>query len=111
MTELKRGIKKERVGTVISDNMQKTVVVEVKRVYQHPLYKKVIKGKTRCYAHDGKGEAHKGDIVRIRECRPLSKTKRWKLVGIVRKMSGTHMEREERESEMRGEDLTAHEEG
>ena len=64
-------------GTIVSDKMQKTVVVEVTRLKMHPLYKKQYKVTTRYKAHDEKGEYHTGDRVVISETRPLSKTKRW----------------------------------
>ncbi|MFZ2656960.1 MAG: 30S ribosomal protein S17 [Victivallales bacterium] len=81
----KRGQRKQRVGTVKSDAMTKTIVVEVERRVPHPLYKKVVKS-SKCYvAHDEKEEAKTGDTVRIVETRPLSKTKRWRLLEIIEK--------------------------
>ena len=79
-----RGIRKEMVGKVISDKMQKTVMVETQRHVKHPRYKKTIVRRMKFSAHDEKETAHKGDVVRIRECRPLSKTKRWRVVDILR---------------------------
>ena len=76
---------KELIGTVISNKMQKTIVVEVTRKKAHPLYKRVISIRKKFYAHDEKNEAHTGDVVRIEESRPLSKLKRWTLKEIVRK--------------------------
>ncbi len=75
--------RKEFVGIVISDKMQKTIVVEVARLVKHPRYPKIIRSKQRFKAHDEKNEAHIGDRVRIRETRPLSKDKRWRLTEII----------------------------
>lgn len=78
-----RGDRKERVGEVIANRMAKTIVVRVERRFAHPRYKKVVTGYKKHYAHDEKGEAKVGDQVRIQETRPLSKTKRWRLVEVV----------------------------
>ena len=78
-----RGHKKERVGEVISNKMTKTIVVRVERRFPHPRFKKVITQFNKFYAHDEKSEAKPGDRVRIQECRPLSRTKRWRLVEVV----------------------------
>ena len=83
-----RGNRKERIGEVISNKMVKTITVRVERRFAHPRYKKVVMGYKKLYAHDEKGEAKVGDHVRIEETRPLSKTKRWRLVEVVRKSSG-----------------------
>ena len=80
-----RGHRKERVGEVISNKMTKTIVVRVERRFPHPRYKKVVTGYTKFYAHDEKSEAKVGDRVRIRETRPLSKLKNWRLVEVVEK--------------------------
>jgi small subunit ribosomal protein S17 len=77
--------KKELVGEVISDKMDKTIVVQVERRVRHPRYKKVITKYKKFYAHDEKSEAGVGDRVRIVESRPLSKLKRWALAEIVEK--------------------------
>ena len=82
-TSLGRGHRKERVGDVVSDRMNKTIVVRVKRRFQHPRFKKVVTAYSKFYAHDEKNEAKIGDRVRIQETRPLSKTKSWRLVEIV----------------------------
>ena len=82
-TSLRRGHRKERVGDVISNKMNKTIVVRVERRFQHPRFKKVVTAYSKFYAHDEKNEAKVGDRVRIRETRPLSKTKSWRLVEIV----------------------------
>jgi small subunit ribosomal protein S17 len=82
-TSLPRGHRKERVGDVISNKMNKTIVVRVERRFQHPRFKKVVTAYSKFYAHDEKNEAKVGDRVRIQETRPLSKTKSWRLVEIV----------------------------
>ena len=82
-TQLDRGHRKERQGKVISNKMAKTIVVEVQRRFPHPQYKKVITAYSKFYAHDEKGEAKVGDVVLIRETRPLSKLKRWRLTQVV----------------------------
>ena len=82
-TKLERGNRKERVGEVISNKMTKTIVVRVQRRFPHPEFKKVVTQFNKFYAHDEKNEAKVGDRVRIQECRPLSKTKRWRLVEVV----------------------------
>ena len=81
--ETSRGNRKERVGVVISDVQDKTIVVLVTRRTPHPLYKKVVKVKKKFTAHDENNEARKGDTVRISETRPLSRNKRWRLTEIV----------------------------
>ncbi|MCC6695714.1 MAG: 30S ribosomal protein S17 [Candidatus Hydrogenedentes bacterium] len=87
MTDTKepRQLQKERVGEVISDKMSKTIVVRVERRVAHPRFKKIITRYSKHYAHDEKEEASLGDVVRIRESRPLSRLKRWSLVGVVQK--------------------------
>jgi small subunit ribosomal protein S17 len=77
--------RKEVVGEVVSNKMQKTIVVEVTRKKAHPFYGRVIAIRKKFYAHDEKNEAHVGDFVRLVETRPLSKLKRWELKEIVRK--------------------------
>lgn len=79
-----RGKRKERTGVVIKDAMDKTIVVRVERRVRHPVYGKVMRQYTRCYAHDGEDKARVGDWVRIEETRPLSRLKRWRLVEIVK---------------------------
>ena len=76
------------VGEVVSNKMKKTIVVEVVRKRSHPLYGRVISKAKKFYAHDEKNEAHVGDMVRLEETRPLSKTKHWRLVEIVERGSG-----------------------
>ena len=70
-------------GRVVSNKMQKTVTVLLERQVQHPLYGKIIRRSTKVHAHDEKGECKEGDTVRIAECRPLSKTKNWRVVEVV----------------------------
>jgi small subunit ribosomal protein S17 len=80
-----RNLRKTRTGVVSSNKMDKTVVVAVERKVQHPIYVKFLKKTTKFHAHDEKNECSIGDVVRIMESRPLSKTKRWRLVEIVEK--------------------------
>ena len=82
----------EKVGKVVSTKMQKTIVVEVEMRKAHPKYKRVIKSNKKFYAHDEAGVAHMGDVVRIRETRPLSKLKRWQLKDVIQRSSLTHVE-------------------
>jgi small subunit ribosomal protein S17 len=77
--------KNEKVGTVVSDKMAKTIVVEVTRRVQHPLYRRIVTKRKKFYAHDETSQARVGDVVRIVEHRPLSKLKRWALAGVLRK--------------------------
>ena len=83
--EIKRNERKVRVGKVVSDKMQKTIVVAIEELVQHKLYKKAVKRTVKFKAHDENEEAHIGDKVSIMETRPLSKEKRWRLVEIVEK--------------------------
>lgn len=78
-----RGVRKERKGTVVSDKSAKTIVVNVTRRIRHPQYGKEVTVSRKYHAHDENREAKVGDIVRIEECRPLSRLKRWRLVEIV----------------------------
>jgi small subunit ribosomal protein S17 len=80
---LNRTSRKTRIGTVVSDKMDKTVVVSIERRVQHPVYGKMVRRTKRLKAHDEKNDAKAGDTVRIMETRPLSKDKRWRLVEIV----------------------------
>ncbi|MBR2723714.1 MAG: 30S ribosomal protein S17 [Lentisphaeria bacterium] len=81
--EITRGNRKERIGVVVSDVQDKTIVVRVDRRTPHPLYKKIVKVRKKFTAHDENNEARKGDTVRIVETRPLSKNKCWRLVEII----------------------------
>ena len=85
MSETTRAFRKTRVGIVISDKMDKTIVVAIATNVQHPLYHKIIKRTYKLKAHDEKNEAGIGDTVKVMECRPLSKDKRWRLVEIIEK--------------------------
>ena len=78
-----QGKRKTKVGRVVSDKMDKTIVVSVERMTRHPLYKRVIRLTSKFKAHDEANEAHVGDTVLIEESRPLSATKRWRLVSII----------------------------
>jgi small subunit ribosomal protein S17 len=82
-TTIEDSKKRELVGEVVSDKMEKTIVVEVARRIRHPRYQKVMMTYKKFYAHDEKSEAGLGDKVRIIESRPLSKLKRWRLVGVL----------------------------
>jgi small subunit ribosomal protein S17 len=82
-TEKKQGLRKQRVGNVISIKMDKTIVVEFIARVRHPKFKKIIKRTKKFYAHDENGEAAVGDRVRIEETRPISKIKRWRLAEIL----------------------------
>jgi small subunit ribosomal protein S17 len=79
------GRRRQRIGRVVSDKMQKTIVVVEERLVEHPLYHKYIRRRTKYYVHDENQQARVGDLVRIEETRPLSKLKRWRLVEIVRR--------------------------
>ena len=80
---MERNLRKERIGVVVSNKMQKSIVVEIERREKHPIYGKFIKKTNRFMAHDEKQECNIGDTVRIMETRPLSKRKRWRLVEII----------------------------
>ena len=80
-----RNLRKTRIGVVTSNKMNKTITVAVERKVKHPMYGKFVKKTTKFHAHDEKDECTMGDIVKIMETRPLSKTKRWRLVEVVEK--------------------------
>ena len=82
---MERNLRKERIGVVVSNKMDKSIVVLVERKVKHPMYGKFVKRSTKFMAHDEKNEAGIGDTVRIMETRPLSKNKCWRLVEIVEK--------------------------
>ncbi|NCA82832.1 MAG: 30S ribosomal protein S17 [Opitutae bacterium] len=86
-----RNPRKERVGVVVSDAMDKTVVVQAERRIAHPVYGKIMRRSKKFYAHDEQNEAKKGDKVVIAETRPLSKTKRWRLVEISIRAGGNEV--------------------
>ncbi len=83
---MERNFRKERIGIVVSNKMDKSVVVAVTAREKHPIYGKFVKKTTKFVAHDEKNECSEGDRVRIMETRPLSKTKRWRIVEIVEKV-------------------------
>lgn len=85
MSETTRAFRKTRVGIVISDKMDKTIVVAIEDSVQHKLYKKIVKRTYKLKAHDENNECGVGDTVKVMECRPLSKDKRWRLVEIIKK--------------------------
>ncbi len=85
MEELQRGYRKTRVGTVVSDKMDKTIVVAIKTKVRHPLYGKMVNRTRKFKAHDEENQCGIGDTVRIMETRPISKDKRWRLVEIIEK--------------------------
>ena len=85
MSENTRAFRKTRIGTVVSDNMDKTIVVAIETNVQHKLYHKIIKRTYKLKAHDEQNAAGIGDTVKVMECRPLSKDKRWRLVEIIEK--------------------------
>jgi small subunit ribosomal protein S17 len=95
MAEEKQGHKNQKVGQVVSAKMQKTIVVEVSRRVPHPLYKRIITKRKKFYAHDEQGTAKTGDVVRIIECRPLSKLKRWRLGDVIRRAAQVAVQPEE----------------
>ena len=78
-----RNLRKERVGVVVSNKMEKTIVVAVKRKVKHPIYGKFVNKTTKLYAHDDNNDCNIGDLVRIMETRPLSKSKCWRLIEIT----------------------------
>jgi small subunit ribosomal protein S17 len=78
-----RGLRKERSGLVVSNRMQKTVVISIERTVMHPRYRKVLKRRTKVKAHDESNQCHVGDRVLIVECRPLSRDKRWRVSQVI----------------------------
>ncbi len=82
-TESERGRRKSRVGKVVSDKMEKTVVVVIERLVKHPQYKRYVRQRSRFKVHDEKNECKEGDVIRFMETRPLSKEKRWRFVEFV----------------------------
>ena len=83
---VERNLRKTKLGVVSSNRMDKTITVSVERKVKHPLYGKFVKKSTKFHAHDEKNECSIGDTVRIMETRPMSKTKRWRLVEVVEKV-------------------------
>jgi small subunit ribosomal protein S17 len=80
-----KSIKNEKIGSVVLSKMAKTIVVEVTRRVPHPIYKRIVTKRKKFYAHDEQGTAQVGDVVKIIECRPMSKLKRWQLGEVIRK--------------------------
>ena len=93
--QTKKPLKNEKVGQVGSTKAAKTIIVEVSRRVPHPLYKRIVKKRKRFHAHDEEGRAKMGDIVRIMECRPLSRTKHWRLTEVVRRAPQVGVQPEE----------------
>jgi small subunit ribosomal protein S17 len=91
MSEERKNTRKEREGIVVSDAMNKTVVVSAERRITHPVYGKILRRSKKFYVHDENNEAKKGDKVVIAETRPLSKTKRWRLVSITTRADGSEV--------------------
>ena len=83
--QTQKSLKNEKIGEVVSTKMAKTIIVEVIRRVPHPLYKRIVSKRKKFYAHDETGNAKMGDVVRIIECRPLSKLKRWRLEEVIRR--------------------------
>jgi small subunit ribosomal protein S17 len=98
-TTEKQSRQKELIGYVVSNKMQKTIVVEVTRQKSHPLYGRVIKRSKKFYAHDEQGQAQIGDVVRITETRPLSKLKRWQLQEVLRRAKLAPQQQESTEAQ------------
>jgi|SRR5579872_1143284 len=85
MAQAKEHVKNYKIGNVVSSKMAKTIVVEVTRRVPHPVYKRIVTKRKKFYAHDEQGAANVGDVVRIVECRPMSRLKRWMLGEVLRK--------------------------
>ncbi len=83
MPETKRSLPKTKVGKIVSNKMNKTVVVSVERLIKHPVYKKYIRRTRKLYAHDKDNSCQIGDIVKVMETKPMSKTKHWKVIQVV----------------------------
>jgi len=83
---MERNLRKERTGVVVSNKMEKSIVVAVKRKVKHPIYGKFVNKTTKFVAHDETNTCNEGDTIRIMETRPLSKTKRWRLVEIIERV-------------------------
>ena len=83
MTEKRRGLRKTRIGVVVSDKMDKTVAVQIERMFPHPLYGKIVRRRKKVLAHDAENQCRPGDRVLLMETRPLSRRKRWRVVDIL----------------------------
>jgi small subunit ribosomal protein S17 len=90
-----RGLRKERSGVVVSDRMQKTIVVSVERTVVHPKYKKILRRRTKVKAHDERNECRVGDRVLIVECRPVSRDKRWRVSRVLERAQALAGDRQE----------------
>lgn len=88
MSETKQKVQRVQIGRVISDKMDKSVTVLIERKVRHPIYGKYVRRSTKLHVHDANNECKVGDTVRIKECRPISKTKAWTLVEIVERAPG-----------------------
>jgi len=93
--QTEKPFKNEKVGQVVSIKMTKTIVVEVSRRVPHPLYKRIVNKRKKFYAHDEAASAKLGDVVRIIECRPLSRLKRWRLAEVIRRAAQVGTQPEE----------------
>ncbi|MGA2594594.1 MAG: 30S ribosomal protein S17 [Bryobacteraceae bacterium] len=93
--QTEKPLKNEKVGEVVSVKMTKTIVVEVSRRVPHPLYKRIVNKRKKFYAHDEAASAKLGDVVRIIECRPLSRLKRWRLAEVIRRAAQVGTQPEE----------------
>ncbi len=102
MEEIKKTLRRSRIAKVISDNSQKTIKVEIEGKYQHPKYKKYIKRATSFLVHDPEEICKLGDIVRVEECRPISKLKKWVVCEVVKKSSGVVEEIKEAKDDSAG---------
>ena len=80
---MKRNLRKDRIGLVVSDKMEKSITITVQRKVKHPMYGKFVRKTTKLLAHDEKNECKNGDTVKVMETRPLSKKKRWRLIEII----------------------------
>lgn len=88
MSEQKRGHRKSRSGVVVSDKMEKTLVVQIERMVLHPVYRKYVRQRVKYKVHDEQNQGRVGDTVLIEECRPLSRQKRWRLKSITLRAAG-----------------------
>jgi small subunit ribosomal protein S17 len=94
-------MRKTLIGTVVSDKRNKTRRVDVQRLYQHPKFGKIVRGRTICQVHDEHNQSHTGDTVEIAECPPRSRTKRWELVRVIK--AASEMERQARQLALEAE--------
>jgi small subunit ribosomal protein S17 len=97
-----RGVRKKLIGVVVSDKMDKTAVVLVRGLRKHKMYRKYVTTRAKYVAHDPQNSCHVGDKVRILECRPMSKTKRWQVIEVIERATGQEPLREEALMEQAG---------